>query len=92
MDRRDPQQPDRRQLPRPGGRRDTDPPSEWLTIRRYALTYGANRKTVFKWLDQGLLEWYRVGFFLRVKNQPPATTALPDKGRQAQSSVPTSPK
>lgn len=43
----------------------------WISITRYSEAYGADRKTVHKWLASGLLEFYRVGRFIRIKHQPP---------------------
>lgn len=61
----------RRRLPRPGGRRADDDPPEWVTISSYADRFGVNRTTVYKWLGEGLLETYRVGALVRVRNVPP---------------------
>ena len=46
----------------------------WVSISRYGEIHGVHRKTVYKWLDSGLLETYRVGRCIRVKNQPPLLT------------------
>ena len=50
----------------------TDP--AWLSISDYAFHYGVSRKTVWKWLTSGLLETYRVGRCLRIKNMAPLVT------------------
>jgi excisionase family DNA binding protein len=71
-DRRDPEQGDRRKLmTRVGGRRATDPVADWLSISDFAVRYGIDRSTVYKWLGEALLETYRVGSLLRIKNLPP---------------------
>jgi hypothetical protein len=44
---------------------------EWVSISLYAQVYSTNRKTVYKWLEAGLLETFRVGRCIRVLNQPP---------------------
>lgn len=43
----------------------------WLSISAYARYYGVSRHTVWKWLQGGLLELYRVGRCVRVRHQPP---------------------
>ena len=43
----------------------------WLCVTDYADTYGINRSTVYKWLDAGLLEVYRVDRVVRIRNKPP---------------------
>jgi hypothetical protein len=74
-DRRNPQQPDRRRtLARPGGRRASDPPAEWITIAAYAVRYGVNRHIVYKWLAAHLLDIYEVGSLLRIRNLPRTNT------------------
>lgn len=45
--------------------------AEWVTVKRYALVYGVDRKTVYKWLRSGILETYRVGTLRRIRNRPP---------------------
>jgi hypothetical protein len=71
-DRRDPDRADRRQTSmRAGGRRATDPPADWVSVSDYAARYGIDRSTVYKWLGEELLEIYRVGSLLRIKNLPP---------------------
>jgi hypothetical protein len=61
----------RRVIPRLGGRRADDPPAEWVTVTAFALRYGVDRSTVYKWLDSELLLTYRVGKLLRIRNLPP---------------------
>jgi hypothetical protein len=70
-DRRDPCRPDRRKVPRPGGRRETDEPCEWLSISDYARRYGVDRATVYKWLRADILLIYRVKTLVRIRNLPP---------------------
>lgn len=50
----------------------TNPRPVWVSISTYAVLYDTNRKTVYKWLDAGLLETFRVGRCIRVLNQPPS--------------------
>lgn len=45
-------------------------PSDWLSIAKYARTYGIDRGTVRKWLDAHLLETYRQDNILRIRNLP----------------------
>lgn len=44
---------------------------EWVSITAYALQFSVTRKTVYKWLEAGLLDTFRVGRCIRVLNQPP---------------------
>jgi excisionase family DNA binding protein len=62
---------DRRIVPRPGGRRATDEPPEWVTVSAFARKMGVDRGTVYKWLEAGILDTYRVGLLLRIRNIPP---------------------
>lgn len=53
----------------------TSPSAEtrlWVSIRTYAQQHETSRKTVYKWMEAGLVDIFRVGRFIRVKNQPPA--------------------
>jgi excisionase family DNA binding protein len=43
----------------------------WVSISGYARIYGVDRSTVYKWLEAGILDAYRVGRCIRLKNQPP---------------------
>lgn len=70
-ERRDPEFPDRRQAARTGGRRASDPPSEWISVPAYAAKYGADASTVHKWLKADVLIHYRVGTLIRVRDLPP---------------------
>lgn len=45
--------------------------AEWVTVKRYALIYGIDRGTVYKWLRAGILDTYRVGTLRRIRNRPP---------------------
>lgn len=45
---------------------------EWVSITAYALQFSVNRKTVYKWLEAGLLDTIRIGRCIRVLNQPPS--------------------
>jgi excisionase family DNA binding protein len=69
--------PNRRRMPRPGGRRATDPPAEWLSITEYACRHSVSRHTVYKWLREGLLEHYAVETVVRIRNRPPSSGATP---------------
>ena len=51
-------------------------PPVWLRISDYARFYGVSRKTVYKWIESGLLETYRVGLTIRVRHQPPTVQKL----------------
>jgi len=44
----------------------------YIRISRYASAYDVNRKTVYKWIDAGLVDIMRVGSLIRVKNTPPS--------------------
>jgi hypothetical protein len=55
----------------------TQTQAEWLSITLYAQRYSTNRKTVYKWLEAGLLETFRVGRCIRVLNQPPCDRRQP---------------
>lgn len=44
---------------------------EWLSRAAYAEKYGVSLRTVWKWLDVGALETYRVGKILRIRDLPP---------------------
>lgn len=65
------QTPDRRGPGREGGRRQTDPQQEWVSISDYARIYGIDRATVYKWLRADLLVVYQVGTLRRLRNLPP---------------------
>jgi hypothetical protein len=62
----------RRGPQRTGGRRATDPTSDWVSISDYARIYGVDRGTVYKWLQTpGVLDTYSVGTLRRIRNIPP---------------------
>jgi excisionase family DNA binding protein len=44
----------------------------WVSITQYAEIHSVSRPTVYKWLDAGLLESYRVGGVIRIRTSPPA--------------------
>lgn len=48
------------------------PKPEWVSVASYCTIYGLHRNTVYKYMDNGLLEMWQVGRVLRVKNEPPA--------------------
>lgn len=50
------------------------PDHGWISVTRYCERYDVDRKTVYKYLDSGLLESWQVGRVLRVENRPPHTT------------------
>jgi excisionase family DNA binding protein len=45
--------------------------NRYLSIAGYARTYGISRHTVYKWLEAGVLQTYRVDTLVRIKNVPP---------------------
>lgn len=45
--------------------------AEWVSISAYARIHQIDRVTVYKWIQAGLLVYYRVGAVVRIKNQPP---------------------
>ncbi len=46
--------------------------NEWLSIGAYARAHGVSRATVYKWLECGLLEHYRMPpSLVRIRNMPP---------------------
>jgi excisionase family DNA binding protein len=47
------------------------PEIRWVSISQYARLYGIDRRTVYKWLDAGLLTVYRVDRVVRIKALPP---------------------
>jgi hypothetical protein len=65
------QQPDRRAPGRGGGRREYDEQPDWISVTRFAARYGVDRGTVYKWLGMQLLDIYRVGSLVRIRNLPP---------------------
>lgn len=71
VDRRDPRRPDRRVIFRAGGRRRTDTSADWLSVSDYARRYGVDRGTVYKWLNAELLDVYKMGLIVRIRNRPP---------------------
>lgn len=51
--------------------------SAWVSITHYAQIHDVTRPTVYKWLECGLLEFYRVNGVVRIKNQPPVNPRKP---------------
>lgn len=49
----------------------TPPSVAWLSISAYARAYSVDRKTVYKWLDEGLLDTFRVHHVIRILHKPP---------------------
>jgi len=43
----------------------------YLTVREYGHKYHVARSTVFEWIDEGLVDVFRVRRVLRVKDSPP---------------------
>lgn len=43
----------------------------WVSISAYARTHGVHRNTVAKWVKLGVLDFWKQGKIVRVKNQPP---------------------
>jgi hypothetical protein len=54
-----------------GGVVTSKEPEFWVCITDYAALYGVDRSTVYKWLNAGLLEVYRIDRVVRIKNKPP---------------------
>lgn len=50
-------------------------PRLWVSITTYARIHGVSRPTVYKWLDADLLEYFREGGVVRIKNLPPSVKA-----------------
>jgi hypothetical protein len=55
-----------------------DDAATWVSVTRYCELYDVNRKTVYKYLDAGLLQSWRVGRVLRVAHRPPLA-AVPQR-------------
>lgn len=49
-------------------------PAGWVKISTYSLKYAADRKTVYKWVEAGLIRSFRAGRTVRVLDTPPAAT------------------
>ena len=47
------------------------PRADWVSIKEYAALYNVHPNTVAKWMDAGLLVWWRVARTVRIKRQPP---------------------
>ena len=47
------------------------PRADWVSIKEYAALYNVHPNTVVKWMDAGLLVWWRVSRTVRIKRQPP---------------------
>lgn len=50
------------------------PVAIWVSVSRYCELYDVERKTVYKFLESGLLPSWQVGRVLRVRNMPPMGT------------------
>lgn len=48
---------------------------EWISVSRYATKYGISRHTLYKWMDAGVVHFYRVERVVRVRDQPPGAAA-----------------
>jgi hypothetical protein len=55
---------------RPSGD-SVSPRPDWVSIKEYAALYNVHPNTVAKWMDAGLLVWWRVSKTVRIKRQPP---------------------
>lgn len=64
---------DRRRSGRPGGRRISDVPPDWVSVTEYAYRHSVDRRTVYKWMRAGLIEFYQVELLIRIRNVAPAT-------------------
>lgn len=47
------------------------PEPAYLSISAYSRTYGVSRNTVYRLLEEGRLETWRVLTLIRIKNVPP---------------------
>lgn len=45
--------------------------ADWVSIKEYATLYNVHPNTVAKWMDAGLLVYWRVHRTVRIKRQPP---------------------
>lgn len=50
---------------------------EWLSIKGYAAHYGVHPNTVAKWIDAGLLVFWKAQRTVRIKRQPPFDSRPP---------------
>lgn len=48
---------------------------EWISITRYAQKYGIARHTLYKWMDAGIVEFFRVERCVRLRDRPPRQAA-----------------
>lgn len=63
----------RRRSGRDGGRRAGDIPQDYVSVTEYALRHSVDRRTVYKWMANGLVEFYRVEQLIRIRNVKPDT-------------------
>lgn len=47
----------------------------WLSITAYAEKYAVSRRTVYKWIDCGLVDAFKVERVIRLKDFPPRRCA-----------------
>lgn len=58
-----------------------DVPKDYIRVTEYATRHSVNRKTVFKWMGHGLVDYYQVLApgcvkpLIRVRNVPPRASA-----------------
>lgn len=61
--------------------RVSDVPKDYIGVTEYATRHSVNRKTVFKWMGHGLVDYYQVLApgsvkpLIRVRNVPPRASA-----------------
>lgn len=59
----------------------SDVPKDYIRVTEYAKRHSINRKTVFKWMGHGLVDYYQVLApgcvkpLIRVRNVPPRASA-----------------
>lgn len=61
----------RRARTRPGGRRGDDIPKDYVSVTEYAHRHSVDRRTVYKWMTNGNVDFYQVEALIRIRNVPP---------------------
>lgn len=47
---------------------------QYVSVTTYTEMFSVDRDTVYKWIDAGLLDTFRVGRLIRVRPVPPSDT------------------